>query len=335
MGKRALGEQEELDFGDEDLPEKRPTTGEEDDEDSTDQSDDSDHEDDDSASGEDDDDDERLSSAEEDSGETDEEREQIRAERRRRRAQKKIAAREREDRLRRELSARDRMISDLTNRLSVIERRSSGTDIAQVDNALQQLGAANEHAKAQMKAAAESGDGDALVQASEQIYQIRRRAEELASLKRAITQNQRPTAQPLDPRLVVQAQSWMEKNSWYKPEGADRDSRIVRRLDQELADEGWEPTDPGYWQELTLRAKKELPHRFERVYNRNSEGSQRKKQIVGGSGSTNTAVRGKRTVTLSKERVEALKEAGLWEDKAKREQAIKEFQAYDTDSKSS
>lgn len=292
-----------------------------------------DHEDD---SHEDDEDDSRLKGedSEEADGEGDgeDETELRRQQNRARRQDKKRRAREREEGYQRELASRDQVIAELSNRLNAFERRSQGVDLAQIDQAMQQLNQNYNQAQQALKEASEANNGQIVVEATERMFQIRQRFDQLARVKNAV-QQQAARPQPLDPRLIMNAQTWMNQNRWYKPEGSDLDSRRVRRIDQDLAEEGMLPTEPDYWRELTNRVKKELPHRFQPVYNE-STGSQqklKKRQPVGSSGSNDRSepARGVKLGSLSKERVNAMKEAGIWQDPKARALAIKEYQSYD------
>lgn len=310
---------------------------------SVDGNDEEEDEDDDHLKSSDEDEDEDEEGGEEDS---DEDREAIREKRRQNRINRKKRAKEREATLRRELSARDRVISDLTNRLNTIERRGTSTDLAQVDNTLNQLNQAYIATQSRIKEAIENNEGDVAVQAIENLNKIQHRAQELNQIRTALQQqSQRP--QPLDPRLAMNAKRWLGDHNWYKPEGRDSDSRIVRRIDNDLASEGWDPTTEEYWDELTSRVKKELPHRYEKDYNNNRKGKpanaqQKRKQIVMGSG-TNNARGGegsgssgnRKAITISKERREALMDAGLWDDPKLRTKAIREMQLFDQQNKKS
>lgn len=331
MGMNDSSNLDELDDDDLDDQLNQPESNE-------DYEDDEDHDDDShSSSTEDEDDESSIKSQEEESSEDSEDEAEKRRElNRQRRHEKKQRAREREENLRRELQVRDTLISQLTSRLNTIERKSQGVDIAQVDSAIKQLDSAYMQAQQQLKEATENQDGTAAVQANELMFRVRQRFEHLTRIKQALEQQARKPP-PLDPQIVVHANRWMGQNNWYKPEGADRDSRLVRRIDQELADEGRVPTDPGYWSELTNRVKKELPHRFQQAHNTSTDGGTKKevakrRQPVGSSGSSeqrSMSNSGSKVGTLSKERVAALKEAGLWDDPKIREKAIREFQDFD------
>ena len=177
---------------------------------------------------------------------TDDEREAIRERRREERKQRKLAQREREDNLRRELAARDAVINELRTKVDGIERRNNGSELAKLEQAKQQTVQAYNYYKEQIRVATEAGNGALVADATEKLMQTQRRFDEIQAFERA--QKQRQSApQPLDPRLVNNAQSWMQQNKWYDPSAKDVDSRVVMTLDQQLAEEGWDPTTEEYW----------------------------------------------------------------------------------------
>jgi len=67
---------------------------------------------------------------------------------------------------------------------------------------------------------------------------------------------------PANPRVVAQAQKWHQKNSWYDFQNRDLDSKVVSLIDQQVAQEGYDPMTEEYWDEVTKRAKALIPHRF-------------------------------------------------------------------------
>jgi hypothetical protein len=118
----------------------------------------------------------------------------------------------------------------------------------------------------------------------------------------------------------------MERNSWYKPDGKDIDSRIAKQVDETLTAEGWDPNTKDYWEELDNRLQRYVSHR----YNANTDESpnQRSKPrgIVTGSGRESASrAGGKNTFTLSPEQVRAMKDAGFWDDSEKRNKMIKRY----------
>lgn len=271
---------------------------------------------------------------------TDEEREAIRARRREERRQKKELQRQREDRLRAELAARDQIINSLSQRLQTIETRGVSSDISAVDNELNQLANIYVGLKQQLEKGTENQDGRAVVDATEKMLQVRQRAEQLQQRKqmmvRSAQQSAAAAAQTPDPRLVSHANQWISQNSWYKANGTDRDSRTVTALDNALTAEGWDAATPEYWEELTERVKAALPHRMNggRAPSPRVEPEARRPSggppVAGSSRSTGSSGRSAgKDYTLSPERVEAMKELGIWNDPKRRADMIAEYKKYD------
>lgn len=264
----------------------------------------------------------------EDAGGTDEEREAIRERRRKERQHRKQAQREREETLRRELQARDSIINELRAKVEGIERRGTSSELAQIENAKKQTAQEYAYFKDQIRVATEAGNGAAVADATEKMLQAQQRFSQLQGYEQTYRQRQ-AQPQPLDPRLVNHAQKWMESNKWYNPAGQDQDSRIALTLDQQLAQEGWDPTTPQYWQELDSRVKKYLPHRA----NSGKISGTKPRSTVSGSGRDAGPRTSDKSYRLSAERVKALKDAGIWDDPKQRAEAVKRFREYDKQNK--
>ena len=258
------------------------------------------------------------------SSHSDEDREAIRARRREERKQRKQAQREREDTLRRELAASKAVIDELRSKVEGIERRNTGSELAQLDNAKKQTAQEYAYFKDQIRVATESGNGALVADATEKMLQAQQKFNQLQAYEQSYRQRQ-ATPQPLDPRLVDQAKNWMDNNKWYDPSGRDPDSRITLTLDQQLAEEGWDPTTREYWQELDSRVKKYLPHRA----NSGKISGTKPRTTVSGSGKDSGARTSNQSYRLSAERVQALKDAGLWDDPKQRAEAVRRFREYD------
>lgn len=264
----------------------------------------------------------------EDTGGTDDEREAIRERRRKERQHRKQAQREREETLRRELQARDSIINELRAKVEGIERRGTSSELAQIENAKKQTAQEYAYFKDQIRVATEAGNGAAVADATEKMLQAQQRFSQLQGYEQTYRQRQ-AQPQPLDPRLVNHAQKWMESNKWYNPAGQDQDSRIALTLDQQLAQEGWDPTTPQYWQELDSRVKKYLPHRA----NSGKISGTKPRSTVSGSGRDAGPRTSDKSYRLSAERVKALKDAGIWDDPKQRAEAVKRFREYDKQNK--
>lgn len=259
---------------------------------------------------------------------TDDEREAIRARRRQERKDRKQHHKDLVETLRRELSARDSIIDELRSRQDAIERRSSGSELAQLEKAKQEAAQAYTYYRDQIAEAVNSSNGAMATEATERMQAAQRRFDELQNYEKALKSRQ-AAPQALDPRLVNHAQSWMNANKWYDPAGKDTDSRVVLTLDNQLAAEGWNPTTKEYWDELDARVKKYLHHRAtgDKI-TRNKPRS-----VVSGGSRESSSSKGRDSYSLSAERVKSLKDAGLWDDPKKRAEAIKRFRDWDQQNK--
>ena len=260
----------------------------------------------------------------------DEDRDAKRARRKEERQRRKEFERERRERDRRLIAAKDKRIEELQQRLERLETRSNGHDIARVDQAIDDAKATYQSLLAAKKEAVEKGDGSKVVELDEHVYQARRRLEALNNLRGKASQPKRDEPPQLDPRLVDNARSFMRKNGWYDPEGADEDSLIVLAIDEALTRQGYDPTTRDYWDELERRAKKKLPHRFEgrRMDDADDDDDEpaARRSPVGGSGTRRAAGADARsTFKLTQAQVQALKEAGMWDDVALRNKMIKRY----------
>ena len=263
--------------------------------------------------------------AEEDKAETDEEREEIRARRRQERHDRKEAQREREASMRRELAARDNELNELRGRLAVVEKKSQAVDVSQVDAALKQAGDAYHYFKGQIADAVKNQNGEVAADATEKMLVAQRRYEDLNRIKQSVAKQENQPA-PLDPRVANLAKGWLEKNKWYDPSGSDEDSFVAAQIDKRIAQEGWNPATPQYWEELDARLKaKNVGVRGKKEYNKFTPSN----SPVAGSGRGSAPAAGTGSYKLSAERVQALKDSGAWEDPAKREKMIQYYKNYD------
>lgn len=283
---------------------------------------------DDSAGGEGEEGDERTLKHD-DSDETEKEREEIRARRRIERRTRKEAQRAREENLRNDLAARDKVIEQLNARIGAIEHRGGVNEVAQIDGAIRQLGSTYVALKQQLETGTENNDGRAVADATEKMYQVRQHAEALTRQKQALIQSYQQKAsnpQP-DPRVVNHANQWVAKNNWYKQGSNDTDSIVVTAIDSALEREGWDPKTQEYWQELNVRVSKALPHRFTSP-KPSDKLTGKPKQVVSGS-SRSSSGKVAQGYNVSPERVEAMKEAGQWDDPKKRKEMIEAYKQYD------
>lgn len=258
-------------------------------------------------------------------GESEAEAEARRERNRQRRAENKARRKDYIETLKREIAARDEILQQQEQRLAAIERRTHSADLTAVDVELKKAFDAYTYYRNLHADAVSRSDGALATEAQEKMMAVNQRAQQLQAIKQAAMTKPEP-APPLDPRLRNYAENWLERNSWYDVNGKDRDSRIARTIDHEMAEEGWNPATEQYWEELDARLKQYLPHRYKSGYNKST--SNNRPPPVAGSGreSSNSSKGGYR---LSAERVQALKDSGLWDDPKQRAEAIKRYQEYD------
>jgi len=264
--------------------------------------------------------------------ETAEEAEARRQRNRERRAANKERRKEHIESLKRELAARDRAIAEMNQRLAVVERKSTGSEMAQLDHYEREAKQFYDHFKQVNAKAVAEADGVLATEAQEKMFAARQRMEQIANIKKAMQAPQQPQQPTLDPRLVSNANRWMQDNSWYDPTGRDMDSSMVRTIDNGLAEEGFDPATSEYWDELNSRVKKYLPHRANLRHNSaTGDSTPRRPSPVAAGGVAASAGKSGGEYTLSPDRVQALKDAGMWDDPAKRAAMIKRYMAQDRD----
>lgn len=243
------------------------------------------------------------------------------------------------------------------DRMTAQENRSSVHERAMIEKALMDAKDNAMAAKRQYADSLTTGDAAMVADANEIMYTTRRRVEELEGAKQRIESIPRQQAGGINANVQRNTSSWMGRNTWFDPSGDDEDSLICKTLDNKIAAEGFDPGTPEYWAELDRRIARRLPHRSR---NRRSdfedEGDDRQsqsqqvrqagnvaeerqartrtepRQTVGSSGQSSGGDGNKRVkVTLSKERIQAIKDSGNWDNQTERNKMIKNYMQWDRD----
>jgi len=219
----------------------------------------------------------------------------------------------------------ERKNQELMERLSVVERKTYSADLARVDKAIEDQELRHQYAKMKIAEAAQNGDGTAMADAQEIMYDSRRQIEALSAVKKQAVQPRQQQGSMPDPRLQRHAANWMERNEWYNPDGRDTDSKIAKQIDESLIAEGWNPVEGDYWDELDNRLHKYLPHKYNGSTDVRSS-TKRPRSVVTSSGreSVNGSTN-RNTFVLKPEQVRAMKDAGFWDDSEKRAKMIKRY----------
>jgi hypothetical protein len=267
-----------------------------------------------------------------DEGETDDERERIREARREERKLKKELSKQREASAKHKISALERRNEELARRLAAVENTAASYQFAQIDKSLEDEATRVEYAKMKMVQAAQAGDVNAQMEYLEQLTEAKQRLQQVQHYKKEQLEAAKAPKQnvpnPTTTEVQENATKWLKKNSWFDPQARDTDSRIAKVIDQELAADGWDPSDSEYWEELDSRLSSRLPHRYTA-----KGGSTRRANPTASSRVSNAGAAKPGTITLSRERVSAIKDAGAWDDVEKRNKMIRAYAQYDRENK--
>lgn len=276
--------------------------------------------------------------------------EDLRKRRREERRQRKEDRERRENELKTRLESSERQIAELKASQERGQIEGVKERIGSIEAEMQTLQRQYNEAKALKQEAYTKNDGKAIVEADEAMTAARERYQDLGGQRENIIRNvQAERARPkVSETLANSAKSFMADHKWYDLKGGDRDSAKVMSLDRKMAAEGWDPNTAGYWEELRERVKEEIPHRFDedeedRGDDRGERGRERqrdarderdderprRRQTTGGSGREGGERGSANSFYLSAARVAALKEAGMWDDPAKRAKMIKTYKARD------
>ena len=275
------------------------------------------------------DEDQEDSSNEQDEEETDEDRERIREARREERRLKKELNKQRDATARNKISALERRNAELAERLAKVENAAASYQFAQLDKSIEDESTRVEYAKMKMLQAAQSGDAAGQVEYLEQLTDAKERLKQAQYYKKQQLEQAKAPRQNVPNEISTEVQQnatqWLKKNSWYDPQARDTDSRIAKVIDQELAADGWDPSDSEYWEELDNRLSARLPHRY------TAKGGQQTRRAgpTASSRVANTTSAKPGTITLSRDRVQAIKDAGAWDDVEKRNKMIRAYASYD------
>jgi len=268
----------------------------------------------------------------ENDGETEDEREQIREARREERRLKKELKKQRDLTAQNKIKALERHNEELARRLAAVESTATSYQFAQIDKAIEDEATRVEYAKMKMLQAAQSGDAAGQVDFLEQLTEAKQRLQQAQHYKKQQLESAKAPKQNVPNEISTEVQQnatkWLKKNSWYDPQARDTDSRIAKVIDQELASDGWDPSDPEYWEELDNRLSARLPHRYT-----SKGGSTKKHSGPTASSRVESSSAKPGTIRLSPERVQAIRDAGAWDDVEKRNKMIRAYAQYDRNNK--
>jgi len=288
--------------------------------------------------GDDDDDeapDQRLGGGE---AEDDESRKEARRNENKSRRQRQKEARERDQReltfLRQRNEQIERQISDLATKQNQSEQRTIEGRISQLENAIRQ--ADDVYAKA-----IDAGEGKDAAEAMRIRDALKDQRDGLKSYKAEAEQTARIDPGP-DPALIENVRTWHERNQYFDFGRRDEDSAIVGAIDDMMVRDGWDPRTPDYYNELDKRIARRLPHLKKKakgngrqvVDDDDDDGGDappQKRRSAGPKfrvGGRDRPLRSNE-VHISRDRRQAMEDAGVWEDPVLRKNYLKRYAEWD------
>lgn len=234
----------------------------------------------------------------------------------------------------------------LERKLSEVASRVERTEVGSIDQRITSIQSQLKVADQVFARAVKAGDEEDIAEATNIRDRLKDTLGRLNGAKAELARrSEESESEPqVDSRLVYHASRWMRDNNWYDPQGADRDSKRVAAIDDRLVKEGYNPSSPEYWEELTDRVREALPHRFKDRRNghdedddldddedRGSRGSGKDRRGSGPRFSTGGRERPlkKNEVYVSPERKQAMIDAGVWDDPVLRKRYLKTYKNWD------
>lgn len=151
----------------------------------------------------------------------------------------------------REIALLKQQLSGVTAYLSEAEKRALA---AGRQGEVEKIDAKIAAAKAKLKKATEAGDADGIVDATDELTDLK-----AAKMVRSAEPDDEPSRVPQQPQsqqyaAPAPAQEWLQRNgSWFDRPGYEEESLLARAIDRRLVEEGWSPNSPAYYREMNKR----------------------------------------------------------------------------------
>ena len=281
--------------------------------------------------------DERIAQNEEGDDDQQEERQERRP--RETAAERRARAKRAKEQDKREIDFQKRELDRLQKQLDALNHNQTVSRVTNLDERIST--ALNEVSQMERvhAAAITKANGEDATAAMKLRNEAENRARQLQWEKQQLIEQANTPRQAPVPYLD-KAQAFMAANPWYTHNGADSDSKLVQEIDAAVAKE-YIPTSDAYWKELQRRVDLNLPKRAKRDDRRqevdddvDDDTPTRKGPPVGGSSRSVSSSQSGTQIRLSPERVNAMKEAGLWDNPKTRLKMAKKYAEYDKNNRS-
>lgn len=187
---------------------------------------------------------------------------------------------------------------------------------ALLDQAKKNASIESENAKRDYKAAYESGDSDAVLDAQDKLTNAKLKSERLANFKLPpLQETETPVPKEVEQTAPVQvdtrAADWQKANSWFGPD--DEMTSLALGLHNKLVRQGVSPQSDEYYESIDTRMRQVFPDNFE-----DAEPKRKKTQVVAPA----TRSTSPRKVTLTRTQVQIAKRLGLTPEQYAKQVAI-------------
>ena len=149
----------------------------------------------------------------------------------------------------------------------------------------------------------DEGEKEKLLNAQEMLNEAQNDLKQVTSAKANYErQVQQPVAQPVQQQQQVaqpaadpRAEEWASSNDWFGKDNIMTAAALA--IDAELKNEGYDPNDSEFYQEIDNRIKNTFPQKFGKVEERVQEGTSTPAQVVSGSSRSSPSSKGKVKLT--------------------------------------
>lgn len=282
-----------------------------------------------------------------DGGDGDEDsRLQVDADREALRARRRAAKKAKRERERVELHELRQFKTAAEERFRRLEGRAARVDTNELERRIASAQAAKDKALKDVAAALDAGDGAAHATAINALTEADYELRNLKAFKQRLAQppqGDEARRAPPDPnaaraafveKVAPRAEAWAKRNPWYNHDGRDVASRLARAIDNELMNEGYDPTSAEYYAELDARLDEQAPDRAGATRpngNGNgtpANGNKRRGPGLPMGGDRNNGGAGN-AFTFSPARKQALIDMGVWDDPKERQKWAKVYRDHD------
>jgi hypothetical protein len=170
---------------------------------------------------------------------------------------------------------------------------------ALLDQAKKVVSSEIEDAKRRYKAAYESGDADALLQAQEELTGAKIKLDRVNNFKPAPLQETKPVVQTQQSQVVdTKARAWQDENPWFGSD--DEMTAVALTVHKKLVESKVDPTSDEYYEKINSRVRQLFPDAF--------PSEKPKKSTVVASATRSTAPR---KIVLTQSQVNIAKRLGV------------------------